>query len=135
MTLKRITTAMLESNHLASPSSMLFFLYGTPCMLNHPYRLVCELRDHTGRALATTTLLRTWGGDKPSRRAKKDTNRRSGHHVNPSGELATPHTGNHALPISHAHLPSLSSEKPRSHVPPIKVEASSPAPVTPSRVD
>jgi hypothetical protein len=75
-------TAMFESNSLVSTSSMLVFFHAYLATLNIPCRLVCELRDHTGRALATTTLRRTWGGDKPSRRSKKDANGRSGHRVN-----------------------------------------------------
>lgn len=85
--------------------------------------------------MATTTLHRTWGGDKPSRRTKKDANGRLGHRVNASGELTIPDIDNHVLPSSHAHPPSLRSDRPRSHVPPIKVEASSPAPATPSHID
>lgn len=127
-----ITTARLESNQLVSPSGMLFVLYVIRGALNMSYSLVCELRDHTGRVLATTELRRIWGGDKPSRRTKKDANGRLGQRVN---ILSTPHIDNNIPPSSHGHPPSLRSDKPRSHVRPIEVEASSPAPATPYLLD
>ena len=63
--------------------------------LNTPCRLFGELRDHTGRVLATTVLRRTWGGDKRSRQLKKDADRRSGHRASISGEPATPQVDSH----------------------------------------
>ena len=107
------------------------FPHGISRTLNTPCRLVCELRDHSGRALATTVLRRTWGGDKRSRQLKKDTDRRSGHRPSISGEPITPQVDSHILPSSHAHLSSPGSDKrtpqlPPSHIPRTKVEASSP---------
>ncbi len=116
------------------------FPHGISRTLNTPCRLVCELRDHTGRALATTVLRRTWGGDKRSRQLKKDADRRPGHRASISGEITTPQVDSHILPSSHAHLSSPGSDQrsplpPPSHLPPIKVEASSPTHNTPPRVD
>lgn len=132
MIFKLIITARLESNQLVSPSGMLFVLYVIQGALNLSYSLVCELRDHTGRVLATTELRRTWGGDKPSRRTKKDANGRLGQRAN---ILSTPHVDKNLPPSSHGHPPSLRSDKPRSHARPIEVEASSPAPATPYPLD
>lgn len=111
-----------------------------PRTLNVPCRLVCELRNHTGHALATTTLRRTWGGDKRSRQSKKDVDRRSGYRASISGEITTPHVDSHILPSSHAPLSSPRSDKRTpllspSHLLPIKVEASPPTHNTSPRVD
>ena len=107
--------------------------------LSTPYRLFCELRDHTG-ALATVALRRTWGGDKRSRQLKKEADRRSGHPASISREPAAPQVDSHILPNSHAHLSSPGPDKrtpllPPSHLLPITVEASSPTHTTSPRVD
>ena len=98
------------------------------------------LLDHTGRELASTTLRRTWGGDKPSRRSKKDAEVRLDHHASISEEFTTPHVDGHNLPSSHTHLSSPHSDRrtpllPPPDLPPIKIEAFSPTHNTSPRVD
>lgn len=109
-------------------------------MLNITCRLVCVLRDHLGRDLASTTLRRTWGGDKPSRRPKKDADVRVDHRASISEGITTPHVDGHNLPSSHAHLSSPHSDRrtpllPPPDLPPIKIEAFSPTHNTSPRVD
>ena len=129
-----------SSQATSSAVSVRCFLHGILRALNIPCSLVCKLRDHTGRDLATTTLRRTWGGDKPSRRPKKEADGRVGHRASTSGEFTTPRVDKHILPNSRAHPPSPNSDKrtslqPHSHAPPIKAETTSPTHSAPPRVD